>query len=361
MMTTGEAARDRRIKSLDGFRLWAIVLIIADHTAFIPENGPVGVGLMFVLSGFLTVYATKGHGFEDDYLSLKKWGTYYIRKIFRIIPLYYLCIIALYLFYPEYRFTDFGQMIRHLTFQECTVHFWFLQQEVFMYLFTPPLLFIIAMLRKPFKDKAKAEWVTVLLLIVLSAACFIHSPFMLLGAGKPQEWRMYFYMMGMATAYLCRKADGITLNTAGIVAANIIMALSFIFTIVPSPRITAIFGLDTFQTFWASAHEWLFGVLAIIWISAAALCREGIVSRFFGNPVFSHLAVISYGMYLFHFQLIYILGLGNGGKLFIMVTFISICISEVLYVIYEKPLGDFGKHLSFRKLIDYYRNLCHAV
>ena len=45
----------KRLAGLDGIRLWAIILIVAEHTGFITENGAVGVALCFVLSGFLAV------------------------------------------------------------------------------------------------------------------------------------------------------------------------------------------------------------------------------------------------------------------------------------------------------------------
>ena len=80
---------------LDGLRAFAVLAVIYSH--YIPSKyhlnipwGSAGVQLFFILSGFLiTSILIKSRG-ERLGKSLK---TFYIRRAFRIFPLYYLVLI----------------------------------------------------------------------------------------------------------------------------------------------------------------------------------------------------------------------------------------------------------------------------
>ncbi|WP_221390601.1 acyltransferase [Dyadobacter sp. NIV53] len=92
------------ISQLDGLRAIAIALVIVFH--WFPEgeginiiaNGPLGVTLFFVLSGFLITRILlssrnylQSHGFASTY------KTFMIRRILRIFPLYYLTLLIIWL------------------------------------------------------------------------------------------------------------------------------------------------------------------------------------------------------------------------------------------------------------------------
>ena len=143
--------KNQRLTGLDGIRFWAILLIVAEHTGFITENGAVGVALCFVLSGFLTVYSSKTDDPAVSFTSPKQWLLYYVRRFFRIIPLYYFCVLFFWFFYPTVCFGNWESVFRHLTFRECGIHFWYLQQEVFLYLLLPPIMLVLALLHKLFQ------------------------------------------------------------------------------------------------------------------------------------------------------------------------------------------------------------------
>ena len=94
-----------RIPELDGIRGLAILLVILCHygahqitsTPGTPFNllhialtfGWVGVDLFFVLSGFLI-----GGILMDNRSSPRFFGTFYMRRVCRIFPIYYLWLIA---------------------------------------------------------------------------------------------------------------------------------------------------------------------------------------------------------------------------------------------------------------------------
>jgi peptidoglycan/LPS O-acetylase OafA/YrhL len=91
-----------RFHSLDGWRFFAVLIVIKSHVAFAPSNleilnwGYLGVDLFFVISGFLitTLLIRERAQFGD--ISLKK---FYLRRTFRIFPIYYLLVLSFALFY----------------------------------------------------------------------------------------------------------------------------------------------------------------------------------------------------------------------------------------------------------------------
>jgi peptidoglycan/LPS O-acetylase OafA/YrhL len=98
------ADASRHVPSLDGVRGLAIVLVLAFHawpsqwTSF----GWMGVDLFFVLSGFLITGIL-----ADGRDTAHRARTFYIRRILRIMPLYYAVLILMFMVLPlVYRPTD---------------------------------------------------------------------------------------------------------------------------------------------------------------------------------------------------------------------------------------------------------------
>jgi peptidoglycan/LPS O-acetylase OafA/YrhL len=102
-----------RIESIDALRGLAALYIFAYHLVLIPRpnltvstlllpiilNGFTGVTLFFLLSGFTLCLKSKGYCW-DRYSIL----SFYIKRLFRIIPLYYLLLIVI----AEYSWGWFG-------------------------------------------------------------------------------------------------------------------------------------------------------------------------------------------------------------------------------------------------------------
>ena len=79
------------IRSLDGLRAVAILLVMLFHFFFILEIGWIGVQIFFVLSGFLiTTILLKSK--EHSFTSYVK--RFYWRRALRIFPLYYFYLLA---------------------------------------------------------------------------------------------------------------------------------------------------------------------------------------------------------------------------------------------------------------------------
>ncbi|AFM03732.1 putative acyltransferase [Bernardetia litoralis DSM 6794] len=105
--------------NLDGLRFIAALMVLMPHIEqiksllnleysykFYPvEFGKLGVALFFVLSGYLITYLLLVE--EDIYknISIKK---FYLRRIFRIWPLYYLVVLLSFFVFPHISFLDIG-------------------------------------------------------------------------------------------------------------------------------------------------------------------------------------------------------------------------------------------------------------
>lgn len=96
----------QKFYGLDNLRAFAIIMVILfhyprwfDHPAWFPEIlkfGWTGVDLFFVLSGFLIASQLFAQIIKDGTFSMKE---FYIKRFFRIIPIYYF-VLALYFLFP---------------------------------------------------------------------------------------------------------------------------------------------------------------------------------------------------------------------------------------------------------------------
>jgi peptidoglycan/LPS O-acetylase OafA/YrhL len=97
-MTHEEYLATKRFPALDGVRAIAAVLVVVFHYGgpnWVRANGWIGVHLFFVMSGFLITTLALREEARNGRVSL---ANFYIRRAFRILPVYYvvLGVIALY-------------------------------------------------------------------------------------------------------------------------------------------------------------------------------------------------------------------------------------------------------------------------
>ncbi|MBW8686713.1 acyltransferase family protein [Chitinophaga rhizophila] len=145
------------IKSLDGVRAIAILLVMAFHFGII-RFGWMGVQLFFVLSGYLisTILLKEKERPASLFQRLKK---FWIRRSLRIFPLYYIylavfVVICLITAFPPRYFQDLPYLSTYTfnltrisnSWHESPVytHFWSLCVEEQFYLFFPFIIFLLS-------------------------------------------------------------------------------------------------------------------------------------------------------------------------------------------------------------------------
>lgn len=141
------AARMGYIKQFDAIRALAVMMVVVSHWGdSLPSMvrnrlGSFGVDTFFVLSGFLITTILLRHKEEDKIKILK---AFYVRRVLRIFPIYYLIIFVVLLgtnvklpawYLLTYTSNFYFYNIRH--FDNILFHFWSLSVEEQFYLIWP--------------------------------------------------------------------------------------------------------------------------------------------------------------------------------------------------------------------------------
>jgi len=157
-----------RIPSLDGWRAISIVIVILSHFEFATGfsktlapawvrlfQGDLGVRIFFVISGFLITYLLLVEAERTGRPSLKQ---FYIRRVLRIFPVYYLFAAVLVALTVAGLYSDqWSTWLATLTFtrnfagrgNSVTVHLWSLAVEEQFYLVWPMTLVGLTLWRRP--------------------------------------------------------------------------------------------------------------------------------------------------------------------------------------------------------------------
>lgn len=315
---------------LDTFRALSFFAVFAFHAGFL-KCGYIGVQAFFVLSGFLLtpiLIAMKKKLLTKDYFI-----NFYGRRALRIFPLYYLYLFAVgisaYILIRYFNFDLKGQLSTFVNqiwygitytydFFHATssykhtvllTHFWSLAVEEQFYLVYPLIIFSVS------NKRLKA----ILFAAVISAPAirlfeaFLHSKYVV----PHFIGRMDIFIYVIPFSYLDSFAFG------GIAAlywsqrnVNLKAWLAIIFTI-GIGVITA--GVSTgsfewwllgYRPFLSDSFKYIWGytLLNISFASVLVAVKAGnFFSGIFNNPVLSYLGKISYGLYVYHFPVIWLI------------------------------------------------------
>ena len=299
----------RHIPELDGIRGLAVLMVFLLHywggasfknpvihsTGVLVSGGWAGVSLFFVLSGFLITGII-----WDDHDNPGWWKNFYARRVLRIFPLYYLCVLLVLI---TALFAGAGTMVLHriwvLVFylQNAidipsygsslgTAHLWSLAVEEQFYLIWP-----LIVSRCPDRQVARAVCVGIFLLSLLCRFT------MFLTHGLPLFVSLIFVRWGE-------------------LSMGCYLALSY-----HNPhrwqrlyRVSRIaFPILLVITLWAGFHRGTFSTVkmqSLAWgVTLAGLLSGGLlvlalnnryVGAIFRNSALRRLGTISYGFYLFH-------------------------------------------------------------
>jgi peptidoglycan/LPS O-acetylase OafA/YrhL len=211
----------QRISYLDGLRGIAVLLVFFSHTSGrgfqlhpslnFQGLGHIGVYLFFVLSAFLL-----GNGLFNEGVNAISVKRFYIKRLFRILPLYYLVLLTVFAFQyyyhavdPTYLHIKGGSMglIKHLLLYQGDGVFWSVVVEMQFYVFVPLIVYLLI----KFRGKALAFlWALAILHFVLYICKFLHWPMYtnLIGSFTPNSMKngMYLdmFMAGITASYLLK-------------------------------------------------------------------------------------------------------------------------------------------------------------
>jgi peptidoglycan/LPS O-acetylase OafA/YrhL len=350
MTFEGYRAR-KRIKNLDGLRAIAVLLVVTVHMhdkVWTRLNGSFGVVIFFVLSGYLiTMLALR----EEEDQGRLDFTAFYIRRTFRIFPLYYFVLAAhavliLGLRVSPDKAEEFVRTLPYylLYLQEIPFfrsntsfpfsHSWTLGIEEKFYLVWPLIAFGALTFAKGLR-----RIVTVVLILV-----FVFTPVLFMSIRWYLLENYAYILMGALLAVILEDRAGFAfMQRLGDIG------LAFLLTVLIVLQFSRIQA--TQRSYARTAYA-----LVFMFLLAILVVTDGRIQKFLSNSLLGFIGELSYGIYLIHRLCLNVAekafppGKGLAVPAYVLTCLISIAVAYVLHRAVEKPMIRVGRMLSLRRL-----------
>jgi len=366
---TGGRHNWRKVKSakiyfpnLNGIRFIAALLVIVQHIEQIKnllgfdnnlQNktilmiGGLGVVLFFVLSGFLITYLLLTEEAQTATISIKD---FYLRRILRIWPLYYLVIGLSFFLYPHIPFLDMADWSAAAPenfWLKFAIFFFFLPNIALIW-FTPfpfasqtwsigveeQFYLIWPILIKKAKDRELLLWAIILGYTLLRG--WVEALKYIDGAN--QNWN-YVYLVLFSFKIQCMAIGGlfalILFKQARIVQFLFTRPVQILTFVLTGGLILLGIEVPFFQN---EFFAFLFGILLI----NLAANKKSILNL--EHPILHDMGKISYGLYMYHplaivvsVRSLSLLGITNWVLQYAYTVLLTIIIAALSYQFFEKP------------------------
>ncbi|MCO7176547.1 acyltransferase family protein [Sporolactobacillus kofuensis] len=364
-------SKHRYMGGLDGLRGLSVLAVIAYHMNLSwAKGGFLGVGIFFVLSGYLITDLLIQEWEQTSTINLK---TFWIRRAKRLFPAV-LCLLlilfgCLFLFYPSlvhstrmdaiaalFYYSNWWSIFHHQSYFEnfahpaLLKHFWSLAVEEQFYLLWPLCVILTLRLFRSIK------WLYVLTLI-FSGCSIILMGFLYQPEMDPSrvyfgtDTRAFALLFGAALACIwpsqhLSQADSKPirrfLDSIGLLAFVLILY--------------SIYTVNEYEDFLYQGGMALFSIITVILISVLAH-PSTFLGKWMGVAPLRWIGVRSYGMYLWHYPILLLTTPASEASdvhpLRIVMQFILILtVSSLSLRFIENPIRRSGKH--FEKLNDFH-------
>ncbi|HMB21593.1 MAG: acyltransferase family protein [Chloroflexota bacterium] len=358
------------IPGLDGLRGIAFLLVYGLHTDYV-QVGWVGVQFFFVLSGFLIT---------GILLDMKKFlpprdyfVKFYGRRFLRIFPLYYFYLLlmagvatwlisiayrpgAMKVFLEQARYaalyvydfffaTSFGNNSSFLD------HFWSLSVEEQFYIFWPLLILLVP--EKALKKLSIGFIVLGPLFRLIFLFIYRSGEFSFLA--RSAEWFIYplpfSHIDAFAFGALISRYPFPNAKKQFFILLGILPVVGYATQYLATGEIGAISAFG-FPMFLGDAYKYIWGYSLLNYFFAVAICavvKEQVFLRFLDWKPMQYLGKISYGLYVYHYPIIWFVGRirdlevpeATARVLTALIAFpVTLLISAASYHLMEKPILD---------------------
>jgi len=303
-----------KIKTLDGIRGLAILMVCCYHYLQRFSFGWTGVELFFVLSGFLITGKL-----VESLGSPHYFRSFYTKRLLRIIPLYYFVLLVFFVLVPVllpfFVSSSFKELLQHqVVYWTFTVnvrdalqgwpvnitliHFWSLACEMQFYLLWPFVVYFFYRNSSSFKIVLIVFFLGGMLFRIYGSAFF------------QMNWVYRYVLLPCRMDAFCAGAFIYLLTSRGeierykrlfmIIALAVLCAVLAIMVIAETPwhfsaAVVSSYGYSLDAIFWA----------AIIGLVLSAVPTSGI--RIFSGRPLTTLGKYSYGIYVFHLPVLIVL------------------------------------------------------
>lgn len=356
------------IPGLDGLRAVAFLLVFALHTDYL-RVGWIGVQFFFVLSGFLIT---------GILLDMKKslqpreyFPKFYGRRFLRIFPLYYFYLLLMVgvafwlisvgyrpnymkIFLEQARYAalyvyDFFFATTSLKLSNFLDHFWSLSVEEQFYIFWPLLILLVP------EKLLKKLCIGFIVLgpLFRIAVFFIHG----LGVFRFLNHQVAIAIYPLPFSHVDAFAFGAYISRYSIPKAKqqFFLLLGILPIIGYASQYIATGDIGDISAFGfphllSNAYQFIWGYSLLNYFFAVTICavaKEGAFIRFLDWKPMQYLGKISYGLYVYHFPIVWFatrirdLGLTDQAAkpLVAVIAFVAtLLIASASYYLLEKPL-----------------------
>lgn len=333
------------IKSLDGLRGVAVLLVMFSHTSNahlhlfgvfnFMETGKIGVYLFFVLSAYLLDNQI-ALALQQGKTSYRYWLNYLFRRFLRIFPLFIISL-GLHLFATKIIgittcIPDTATFINHLFLLEGESIFWSIPVEFKYYLLSP---FIMIFCHRVLKWRPKLVIPFITILIFLSIFVAFYLP---LSKVSTINYLSLFLVGTLLSIYSANLTKYLKYDRL----LEILGFVSLFFIILCFPKV-----FESLTGHYLKTYSLEFRLpLALCWggILLATLKERGYIKNFFEFPPLRFIGVISFSVYLFHTTILNIVHhsniLGLPEWMHIYAFFgLTFLVCSITYLLIEKPLS----------------------
>jgi peptidoglycan/LPS O-acetylase OafA/YrhL len=355
-----------RIRTLDGWRGIAILLVLAEHSAFFSRfDKPMwahlasfGVDIFFVISGYIITMRLIEERKKTGDVSLRR---FYVRRAFRILPLIGAYLSILCIFAAFGRLIDFhwpevlGSVLFFRNYQlnldprgTFTTHFWSLSIEEHFYLLWPALLVWLGSRRAMGFAMAGA------------VSCALWRAYVLV---HPQYLFWHCAECGAVIWRTDTRCDGLLLGCMTAILLSLENVRAFVLRNFPKETPLFVAALLIVNLSRTGAMPTLTTYLLVcLMLVSTMVVEEGLTHKWLNNRLLVWIGTVSYSIYVWQ-QLFYCRPSEAFKPLGVLSTFpfnlsCVLALSALSYYFFEQPCIRLGKRLLHRRQREMDAELC---
>lgn len=334
-----------RLSQFDGLRFYAITLIMASHTgAFHLVVGGTMVSLFFVLSGFFSAKPFPG-ATSNDFSRPLNWLVFYIRRSVRILPVFWLVSLVM-LITRTFKGKEQGFDVfwKNVTLVEADGHFWYVQNQMIIYLLEPLIFLIIALIGKIIKTEKEN---TICGFIMIVMGIFLESflpgqpQFFLKGNNSGQYIRIGLFCIGVGFGLIARdfKKRG-TEDTLEKLYLDFIEFLLLFLGAFTAGYYLVRFGFVETEIMVGWGYPALCGLACGVLLMLLMVNSGGLIAKVLSLHPLQAVGEASYSIFLVQSVLIRVLNINSPERKWVIACIASAGIGYMSYHLFEKPLSD---------------------